>query len=158
MYNDIKDINLPNFISDNKIIDEVINELFFEDRTKYFNKKNWNIIELSNDYFLESLNFSFIKELMKLSKENYLLFVCPSKECIYFELSIDQDIDELRKFINDNYLYTMFWYFISPSAEWACIAEYDNETLFVGYNSEFEPKLKEIILNNTNFVKYLGKR
>ena len=151
--------NLEYFTDDDKLLGSLINQFFFKDEASHFINSSWNVIELSNDYFIESLNFSLIKRLMELSNDDYLyLASATSPKMAYYKLSIKQDINILREFIDKNMLFTDIWYFMSPSEKWACISVYDYDTLFVGYNSEFEPKLKEINFNHTNFVKYLRKQ
>ncbi len=153
----LKGANLEYFISDDELLDKLINKFFFKDRTRYFINNSWNVIELSNDYFIESANFSLVKELMKLSNDDDLLFTDLTIPVAYYKLGIAQDINNLRQFIDEKMLFFYEWYFISPSEKWACISAYDYNSLFVGYDPSFEPQIEKNIQNNPNFIKYLKK-
>lgn len=118
-------------------ITEIINHPFYENYNNLFAIEKWNSVKFDNDFFITQTNFEYIKGLMDKNNESYfyLCFAHGRGHIEMFEINKLSDINVLRNFIEENYLWPFDWYFISPSHKWAGISIYDSSILHIGFQN-----------------------
>ena len=137
-------------------VQELINEPFYENRDNYFVSQDWISVHLYNDFFIEEHNFQLLQKLMDLSNEDYCLltYAVPRSFTPFYRISNNQKINNIRKAIDDEAERYACWYFLSPTHKWACISEYDGDSIFLGYDSIYKPKMNDLIIHNPDFDKF----
>jgi hypothetical protein len=127
----------------NDLLDKVkglIKDPFFENREQYFTNPEWYSALVLNDFFIESNNFAILRKLMELNKEEYFLltYSTPFIFTPFYKIPINFNIDCIRSIIDEEAIQRYScWYFFSVSGEWACISEYDGDSLFIGFNKKY---------------------
>lgn len=136
---------------------KLINDPFFENRDQYFVNSSWNAVLVLNDFFIESDNFLIIRKLMELNGEDHFLmtYADPYIFTPFYRIPIGLNINKFREIIDEGAQRYSCWYFLGISGTWACISEYDGDSLFAGFDSKYTSQIMPILRDNPDFVKFI---
>jgi len=118
-----------------KLLHEIFNHPFTENRSRFFKKQDWDSYQFENEFFIEKPNFDLILHLLEITGNNQFI-ICSAHSHVnttFYELKDTIDLEYTRSRIDEKpEWFIMDWYIFDKSKRWGCITEYDKDALYLG--------------------------